>query len=564
MKPLLQREWLLTRWPLAGALVAQLTFLLVQAPRTYATVRESDPSIIGLLLAAWLGYHRVYAEQKRGTWLLQPFSRTQLVLAKVFHASAALLLFALVESLSRYVWVCTSASPGGPILSLFPYLQEALSVVLGTCLALLFATVIASFSERPWQQVASIAAGLAWVVFLTVPDHQLRLLNGNGDLIEMPTRAWRMLGPTLAVGLGTAVALTISRDTGRRPSTQLRVLSSLWRAPVGAVFLLAVLRFLPSPASAPYGYDSNELLLDGEIVNAHFDRNGGRGVRRDGREVRLSTGPAAPSERVVWARATTSPLPFGSTQWSPMGQAFVAEDGRSLLLYDQDTGVRVACFGASGLQRGDADCPPGARILSSMQLGGNRPSGLLVVRENGVHVLDTLGAHERHLGDGVLGATSLGEVIAVITEGALHITGRIERTCPHVTARALLGILDDDTVVMLDANMLMYCRADGVTESMDWPAEVDTSEPALNVSAGLLFPAFFDVHAARATLWLALFARVLGAVILLALYRKRGIAHALLALVIGPAYVLAALSVELDRNQIAIWRKRFVRESSAS
>lgn len=559
MKPLLQREWLLTRWPLAGALVAQLTFLLVQAPRRYETVRESVPSILGLLLAAWLGYHRVYAEQARGTWLLQPFSRTQLVLAKVLHASAALLLFALMESLSRYAWVCTAAAPGGPIPSLPRYLLESLSVQLGATHAILFATSIAALAERRWVQGIGVAAGLGWLFVATLDGHQLDALVGFVPLRS--PRAWHVLALSVIAMLGLGTLVRTAREVGHPQTTATRIASALWRTPVAILGILVASEF--APESQPrLEFDDTVLLRDGEIVSAHFDQHGGHAVRLDGRDVRLPRRPSdTPDERVQLRNRLRDVLPWGAGLESPVGSAFLAEDGRTLLIFGQtDEGdPRVACWGRDGLREGTLDCAPGAQILATTQLrrGATQVDGLLIVTQEGVHLLNAQGAQTRFRGTNIEGAALLGEaedVLAVFTEDALVILGAIERRCPHASRDARIGLLEDNTVAALDHGVLTYCR-EAENTRVAWPVSAENPLP-WSLRASLLLPLGWSPYIATSTWALALLWRLLGIALLIALDRKRGFVISLPGIVLGPAYSLAAALVFVRRMRLPTRAKR--------
>jgi hypothetical protein len=566
MRSLFQREWRLTRGPLLGALAAQLTFLFLHTPRTYSAVRESDPSIVGLLLAAWLGYHRFYAEQRRGTWLLQPFSRTQLVLAKVIPASAALLVFALVESLSRYAWVATSNSPSGPILSLVPYVREALNVALGSTLALFFAAAIASFSERRWVQMVGIAAGIAWLFVSTAPDHQLHALTGHGGVMEIPSRAWHLLGLTVIACLGAATLVMTARDLGRAASSMTRILRALWVTPLALFAMLIAVHFVPEERH-PSAFDGVELLRDGEIVIAHHDATGVTATRRDGRVVQFPRfRDRGHSERVSLHRRARA-YAFGQPIWFSPRNAFVAEDGRSLSFFEQrgEQDVGTACWGAQGMRQGTVHCAPGPQIIGIEQVASG--DGLLVVTHESVHVLDARGDHVRLQAPNIQGAAWIGDeedrerALAIFTGDALIITGPVERRCPAASANASIGVLDDNTVVILDHEVLTYCR-EATTTTATWP-QLPEGSRYLDLGMSLVLPLAMNPYASTSTWWLAAFLRLIGAAIVLGIARKRGLIHVLIGLVLGPGYLLAAIVSETDVDIVAIVRERILRTAGS-
>lgn len=563
MKPLLQREWSLVRWPLAGALVAQLTFLFVQTPRTYSTLLERDPPIFGLLLAAWFGYHRFYAEQTRGTWLLQPFSRAQLVLGKLLPAGAALALFVLIDSLSRYAWVATSSAPDGPIRSLVPYLQDNFGVVLGAMFVALFASASASLAPHRSQQWVGLAAGLLWVMVVTLEGYQLDALLGS--LWDESPRVWSFASLHIMLPLSAAVLFGSARSVGRESTPTERVARALWWMPVAAFALRIATSLLPEPErSATEDFESPVLLRDGEIVNAHFHGEEVRATRRDGRPVQLSPRwRSAPDEEVSWQRATVrADTVFGDAIWSPLnGNIFVAEDERSLLFFD---GAQTGCWGAEGVRLGEVACAPTARILDVAQVHEEMEvAGVLVTTEDGVFALNGE-SREEFRGAHVLGAGWVGEdrpVLAVYTRDALQLRGRFERTCPAADLEDLVGVLDDDTVVAMHDDVLTYCGADGQTSTVPWPRDSTETSGYFDARMAILLPLAFNSFASPPTWWLAAVLRLLGAAIVIGIARKRGLIHALIGLVLGPGYLLASIVSETDVDMVAIVRERMLRST---
>ena len=441
------------------------------------------------------------------------------------------------------------------------YVQSALSVSLAATHAMLFATATASFSSGRWQQVTNVAVGLAWVFAVSLEPYQINSLLGGVAHISL--RAWWLVSLGVIALLGVSVTMHAANDVGRSAVTWHRVWAAWWGIPLAAALLGLAMAFVPSQRQAR-AFDDTILLRDGEIVIAHFRDRDVSASRHDGRTVHLSYGDAT-DERARLVRANLDPLSFGRGTWSSLGEFFVAEDAHSLLLYDQRTGRRTGCWGASGLVLGDVDCPPLRESSASIKCRkASALWGLLVTTTEGVFTIDDA-SHERFRGAEVEGSLLVGgsnDLLAVFRREALEVRGRFERTCPAASLDALVGVLDDGTIVTLDHDVLTYCRESGERLTAPWPSVVADTR-SFDLRAGLLFPLAFHRDTAASTWWFAVLVRLLGGAIAIAIARKHGIAHALLGLLLGPAYLLAAALVAIDIDIIAIWRQRILRESDS-
>ena len=557
MKALVQREWRLVRTPLLLALAAQFFWLLIRSSsRSYEQLLSSEPPVVGIVFALWVGYHRFAFEEVRGTWLLQPFSRVRLVQAKLLVASASLLALALVEASSRYAWVATSPAPGGPILSAMPYAWASLSVHFTSTYAVVLGVAIATLSPRWKAWVMGFGGGFVWVALFIVDEPVLEFIGS----VSLPV--WRGLALATVVSLGLLTLAQAARDVGHGVAPETRVLRALWATPL-VMFVIIGVALVPLVAEpdVPHVFENAVLLRDGEVVVAHFDGSGGTAVRRDGRAVwlprRRSDGP---SERARLLMRASTPH-FGQPIWFHHQRAFVAEDGRSLLFYQEqaDTDAVTSCWGARGIQHGTVHCAPGPQIIALEQVASG--SGLLVVTTESVHLLDARGDHLRWQAPGVHGAAwvrdeeDLEQNLAVFTEDGLVITGPVERHFPPASLDARVYVLEDDTVAVLDHQVLTTFRESGTT-TVAWPTPQEVTGPYDNHVGSLFLSASFLPRSPLTWLLAALF-RLFGAGAVIALMRRKGVVHALIGLVLGPAYLLAVIGLAMDWNRIAIGLKRF-------
>ena len=562
MKALVQREWRLLRTPLLLALAAQFLSMFVRASsRGYEQLLSSDPPVFGIVFAAWVGYHRFAREQVRGTWLLQPFSRGRLVQAKLLVASSCLLALALVGVASDYAWVATSPAPGGPIRSFAPYAWESLSTHLASTHAVMFGAAIAVLSPHRSAARATWGIGTAWVVFFGLDEI---LFEYPVPGLDFYPREWlpecQGLALATVVVLGLLTLLQTARDVGHGVAPGTRILGALWSTPVGAMMLLIV-GLVPLVLPEPDVFENAILLRDGEVVVAHFDDSGGTAVRRDGRAVwlprRRSDGP---SERArLFARAGTPR--FGHRFQFNGRNAFVAQDGRSLSFYQErgELDADTSCWGARGIQHGTLHCAPGPQIIGLEPVVSG--SGLLVVTTESVHLLDASGDHLRWQAPAVQSAAwirdneGLEQDLAVFTEDELVITGPVERHFPPASLDARVYLLEDDTVAVLDHQVLTTFRETGTT-TVAWPTTQTVTWPDDNHFSSLFLRASF-LPVSQSTWWLAALFRLLGAAAVIALMRRQGMVHALIGLVLGPAYLLTVIGLGMDWDRVAIWSKRF-------
>ena len=100
-----------------------------------------------------------------------------------------------------------------------------------------------------------------------------------------------------------------------------------------------------------------------------------------------------------------------------------------------------------------------------------------------------------------------------------------------------------------------YCREAGEATTVPWPSDVTEESHDLDLRMGFLLPLAFDPFASRSTWWLAAMLRLLGGALVTRIARKRGLIHALIGLVLGPAYLLAAIVSETDVDIVAIIRE---------
>ena len=142
----------------------------------------------------------------------------------------------------------------------------------------------------------------------------------------------------------------------------------------------------------------------------------------------------------------------------------------------------------------------------------------------------------------------------MFTEDELVITGPVERRYPPASLDARIYLLEDNTVAILDHQVLTTFRESGPT-TVAWPTTQTVTWPDDNHFSSLFLRASF-LPVSQSSWWLAALFRLLGAAAVISLMRRKGVAHALMGLVLGPAYVLTVIGLGMDWDRVAMWMKR--------
>lgn len=562
-KAILRREWRLTRVPVVLATMLSVVVLLATNSRTYDRLFEAPQPYIPVLIAAWLGYRRVYQEHVRGTWLLLPIARGRHAILKTSFFLALLLLHASINAIAIYAWVSTHPAPGGPIPSPLQFVAIWTSQQLAASFAVLVAAWVAAFETSLLPRIVWAASSVAIVLGTALTKRAYREV---GPDVLPSFEASTMVALVLLTVLGASLVRSETLRVGGPTSARLDILRAAWVLPFAAVALAAIadLTFDHHKPSRPWEEfvafpDGEVTVLTGEITT------GLHGRHQNGEAIFF---PILPSNRTDLRFAQNNRrLPiFGEGVGSDLENLFISEDQRHVQIFDGVSRKWVACWGEEGVIRGHTCTPFKQPILSLTQRfvarsGERIPTftGIQLITQDRYLERDQSGnVKERFRGDNIVDVVELesGESAVIFTQSKTHIIGAHERTCP-ATASGKVAFLADGTLVVKTAppssangNSWMatatFCSTKGDLRSVSLPLK---TERPFRLASILMLPRHYG-DAPVSARWIAGALRLLGVLVLSIVWRRRGLIVALPGLVFGPAYFFAAALTMTDLSTL--------------
>ena len=350
---ILRREFRQTWLMFLLTTLGNIVFLLLLSQRSYRTLESGHPLIVTFVFAAILVYLRVYHVHQHGTWLLLPVSRFQNAAARAGFLIALLAIQTLIASLALFAWVRTSDAPGGPIPPFGSAVFHGQPQQLAASAAIVFSLWVASLMDALWRRVVWIVAGFGWI---GLPFSHYELVQGYTGSLAPDWSTWSFAALVLTLCVGFPLILQETRFFGHSPRTLLDILRAFWLAPTFALGLSVVVAVLSLDRRPPAKqWKESAVLADARVVVLDVERGqGGVGRSWQGKPLYAPL-PGELADASLVELSSLASIVKGR-QWpdpirvdSDGDGLFVSEDKRHVLIFEQDSGRQIGCWGEDGV-----------------------------------------------------------------------------------------------------------------------------------------------------------------------------------------------------------------------